>query len=182
LSWRYIGSRMELIVALVQETAGAQLTGMPSPADRRGSRPIALADVAQDVIVLDLGKLNVTVHEMVAWLRSADHRVNSSAEVNPIVTIGDSRIDLVAMTVTRSTGQRVRLTPTEWLLLEELLRHPGELVRRETLLTVVRGGADYVDPSYLRVYMAQLRRKLEPEPRRPRYLVTEPGMGYRFQP
>jgi two-component system KDP operon response regulator KdpE len=56
------------------------------------------------------------------------------------------------------------------------------LVRRDTLLTILRGGVEYIDPIYLRVYMAQLRRKLEPEPGRPRYLVTEPGMGYRFQP
>ncbi len=154
---------------------------MPPPVDRRGSGPIALADVAHGVILLDLGRLNVTVHEMPAWLRSAHHRVNSSAGVNSIVTIGDARIDLVAMTVTTSAGERFRLTSMEWRLLEELLRHLGELVRRDTLLTALRGGVDYVDPSYLRVYMAQLRRKLEPEPRRPRHLVTEPGMGYRFQ-
>jgi two-component system KDP operon response regulator KdpE len=62
------------------------------------------------------------------------------------------------------------------------MREPGRLVRSRALLTDLRGAPDHTDPSYLRIFMAQLRRKLEPEPSRPRYLITEPGMGYRFQP
>jgi two-component system KDP operon response regulator KdpE len=76
----------------------------------------------------------------------------------------------------------VHLTPTEWRLLETLARRPGTLVTGRALLTQLRGGPEHTDPSYLRIYVGQLRRKLEPEPGRPRHLITEPGMGYRFQP
>jgi two-component system KDP operon response regulator KdpE len=76
----------------------------------------------------------------------------------------------------------VHLTPTEWHLLEALLRRPGRLVTGRELLTQLRGSPDHTDPSYLRIYVAQLRRKLEPEPSRPRHIITEPGMGYRYQP
>jgi two-component system KDP operon response regulator KdpE len=76
----------------------------------------------------------------------------------------------------------VRLTPTEWHLLEVLLRHPGKLLSQRQLLQEV-WGPGYADAAgNLRLYMAQLRRKLEPDPARPRWLITEPGMGYRFQP
>jgi two-component system KDP operon response regulator KdpE len=76
----------------------------------------------------------------------------------------------------------VRLTPTEWALLSELVRAPGRLVGQPLLLKSVGGPAYERETHYLRVYMAQLRRKLEPDPSRPRYLHTEPGMGYRFTP
>jgi len=81
------------------------------------------------------------------------------------------------------TGRaRIRLTPTEWHLLEVLLRNPGKLLSRNQLLTEV-WGPGYADATgNLRLYMAQLRRKLEPDPARPRWLITEPGMGYRYQP
>jgi two-component system, OmpR family, KDP operon response regulator KdpE len=76
----------------------------------------------------------------------------------------------------------IRLTPTEWHLLEVLLRHPGKLLSQRQLLQEV-WGPGYADATgNLRLYMAQLRRKLEPDPARPRWLLTEPGMGYRFQP
>ena len=76
----------------------------------------------------------------------------------------------------------IRLTPTEWHLLEVLLRNPGKLLSRNQLLTEV-WGPGYADATgNLRLYMAQLRRKLEPDPARPRWLITEPGMGYRYQP
>jgi len=67
-------------------------------------------------------------------------------------------------------------------MLEALVRRPGKLVTGRALLTELRGNPDHTDPSYLRIYIAALRRKLEPEPSRPRHLITEPGMGYRFQP
>jgi two-component system KDP operon response regulator KdpE len=76
----------------------------------------------------------------------------------------------------------VRLTPTEWRLLEVLLRNPGRLVTRETLLTEVWGPQYTSDTGYLRLYLSQLRKKLEPEPSVPRHFVTESGMGYRFIP
>jgi two-component system KDP operon response regulator KdpE len=74
----------------------------------------------------------------------------------------------------------VRLTPTEWQLLEILVRHSGRLVSQRQLLAEVWGPQYETEGNYLRVYMAHLRRKLEPDPARPRYLLTEPGMGYRF--
>ena len=81
-----------------------------------------------------------------------------------------------------ATADDIRLTPTEWHLLEVLLRNPGKLLSRNQLLTEV-WGPGYADATgNLRLYMAQLRRKLEPDPARPRWLITEPGMGYRYQP
>jgi two-component system KDP operon response regulator KdpE len=77
---------------------------------------------------------------------------------------------------------RVGLTPTEWQLLEILVRNSGRLVSQRQLLREVWGPSYETESNYLRVYLAQLRRKLEPEPSRPRYLLTEPGMGYRFKP
>jgi two-component system KDP operon response regulator KdpE len=76
----------------------------------------------------------------------------------------------------------LRLTPTEWRLLEALVRHPGKLVSQRQLITEVWGPAYTDDTSSLRLYVNRLRRKLEPDPSRPRHLLTEPGMGYRFQP
>ena len=74
----------------------------------------------------------------------------------------------------------MHLTPTEWHVLEVLVRHPGKLVSQRQLLKEVWGPAYETETNYLRLYLAQLRRKLEPEPGQPRYLITEPGMGYRF--
>jgi two-component system KDP operon response regulator KdpE len=99
-----------------------------------------------------------------------------------VVKIGACTVDRDAKTVTDPQGNRIQLTPTEWHFLEALLGQPGKLVTGPALLTELRGTPDHTDPSYLRIYMGQLRRKLEPEPSRPRYLITEPGMGYRFQP
>ena len=76
----------------------------------------------------------------------------------------------------------MRLTPTEWRLLDALVRHPGKLIGQRQLLTEVWGPVGAEDSSSLRFYLNRLRRKLEPDPSRPRYLVTEPGMGYRFEP
>ena len=84
--------------------------------------------------------------------------------------IGTVHIDLGSTRATDDSGQPVHLTPTEWKILDVLLRRPGKLVSSDTLLTAVRGSADHTDPSYLRIYMSQLRRKLEPEPSRPRHL------------
>ena len=91
-----------------------------------------------------------------------------------------SPIDLAAKEVRNGEGEAIRLTPTEWHLLEVLARNEGKLVSQVQLLKEVWGPAYETESNYLRVYMAQLRRKLEPDPPRPRYLITEPGMGYRF--
>ena len=94
----------------------------------------------------------------------------------------DFTVDLAAKRVTRGDGTDVRLTPTEWQLLEVLVRNSGRLVSQRQLLREVWGPAYETETNYLRVYLAQLRRKLEPEPSRPKYLHTESGMGYRFTP
>jgi len=97
------------------------------------------------------------------------------------VTTGHFTVDLAAKRVVRAAGGDARLTPTEWQLLEILVRNRGRLVTQRQLLQEVWGPTYETESNYLRVYLAQLRRKLEPEPSRPRYLLTEPGMGYRFQ-
>ena len=122
-----------------------------------------------------------SIDELLARVRAATRRA-AVHETMPETRIGSNTIDVEAKTVTTATGERVHLTPTEWHLLEVLVRQPGKLVTGRALLTAVRGTPEHTDPSYLRIYMAQLRRKLEPEPNRPRYLITEPGMGYRYQP
>ncbi len=122
--------------------------------------------------------------ELLARLRAATRRV-PPAPVSGQIRLGPSTVDLVAKTVERDDddGRRtIHLTPTEWHLLEILLRRPGALVTQRQLLTELRGSPDHTDHSYLRIYMAQLRRKLENTPSRPRHLLTEPSLGYRFAP
>jgi two-component system, OmpR family, KDP operon response regulator KdpE len=122
-----------------------------------------------------------SMQELLARVRAVTRRTEPAVAAAPI-QLGDVTVDLAAASATRSNGERIHLTPTEWHLLTALMRQPGRLVRSRALLTDLRGAPDHTDPSYLRIFMAQLRRKLEPEPSRPRYLITEPGMGYRFQP
>jgi two-component system KDP operon response regulator KdpE len=122
--------------------------------------------------------------ELLARMRAVTRRAQA-VDAQPQVTLGNATIDLAARRVTHSRNgmtSDIRLTPTEWHLLEVLLRHPGKLLSQRQLLTEV-WGPGYEDASgNLRLYMAQLRRKLEPDPSRPRYLLTEPGIGYRYQP
>lgn len=118
--------------------------------------------------------------ELLARIRALGRRTPSAVE-EPTVSFGDVTVDLSARLVTRA-GSPVRLTPTEWRLLEVLVRNPGRLVTRETLLTEVWGPQYTTDTGYLRLYLSQLRKKLEAEPSAPAHLVTEAGMGYRFVP
>ena len=116
--------------------------------------------------------------ELLARIRALSRRTPTATD-EPVVTFGDITVDLAARVVTGS-GEPVRLTPTEWRLLEVLLRNHDKLVTRETLLTEVWGPQYTTDTGYLRLYLSQLRKKLEPEPSRPQYFITEAGMGYRF--
>jgi two-component system KDP operon response regulator KdpE len=117
------------------------------------------------------------MEELMARLRAVARRAGTAER---LVT-DDFVVDLTARQVTRD-GEPVHLTPIEWSLLAALASRPGVLVGRERLLREVWGPSYGAESNYLRVYVANLRKKLEPEPARPRYLHTEPGMGYRFTP
>jgi two-component system, OmpR family, KDP operon response regulator KdpE len=117
--------------------------------------------------------------ELLARLRAAVRRATVVDEAPTIVT-PDFTVDLAAKRVIDTAGTPVRLTPTEWQLLEVLVRHPDQLVTQRQLLQDVWGPGYGGESNYLRVHMAHLRRKLEPDRSHPRYFVTEPGMGYRF--
>ena len=119
--------------------------------------------------------------ELLARLRAATRRATSDEGEAPVVVTDAFTVDLAEHRVTRA-GEPVHLTPTEWHLLEVLVRHPGRLVSQRQLLQAVWGPQYEKETNYLRVYLAQLRRKLEVDPSRPRHLLTEPGMGYRFEP
>jgi two-component system KDP operon response regulator KdpE len=119
------------------------------------------------------------MNELLARLRAATRRA-APADDEPIVTTERFSIDLAGKRVTLTDGRDVRLTPTEWQLLEVLARHRGRLVTGRQLLQDVWGPAYGTETNYLRVYMAQLRRKLEANPAQPTCLLTEPGMGYRL--
>jgi two-component system KDP operon response regulator KdpE len=165
------------------------------------STPIIVLSVwgaeSQKVAALDAGADDYVtkpfgMDELLARLRAAVRRA-SPAPDEPVVATPDFTVDLAAKRVTRGggaaadgaeggpAGADIRLTPTEWQLLEVLVRASGRLVTQRQLLQEVWGPRYESESNYLRVYIAQLRRKLEPEPARPRYLLTEPGMGYRFQ-
>ena len=121
------------------------------------------------------------IEELFARVRAVSRRPRAGDEA-AVVQIGEHTVDLAGRAVTTGGGGSVRLTPTEWHVLEMLLRSPGRLITQRQILQEVWGPQYREETSYLRVYMTQLRRKLEPVPARPRYLITEPGMGYRFQP
>ena len=141
---------------------------------------------ADKVQALDLGADDYvtkpfSMDELLARLRATSRRVAAGDEP-VVVAVGDVTIDLAATTAVLADGTAVHLTPTEWKILDVLLRRPGKLVASDTLLTAVRGSSEHTDPSYLRIYLAQLRRKLEPDTASPRHLLTEAGIGYRFMP
>jgi two-component system, OmpR family, KDP operon response regulator KdpE len=116
--------------------------------------------------------------ELLARLRASLRRAQPQPE-EPIITTPDFTINLATTSVTRD-GQEIHLTPTEWSILSVLVRNPGRLVTQRFLLQQVWGPNYAKETNYLRVYIAGLRRKLEPESSRPRYLLTDAGMGYRF--
>ena len=145
----------------------------------------ARADSQDKVRALDAGADDYVtkpfdMNELLARLRAVLRR-GPGEPADPVVTTDHFTVDLADRRVTVD-GAPMRLTPTEWGLLETLVRHPGRLIGRRQLLQAVWGPAYEKETNYLRVYLAQLRRKLEPDPAHPRYLHTEPGMGYRFTP
>jgi two-component system KDP operon response regulator KdpE len=157
------------------------LSGRTSPGDKIGALDAGADDYVTKPFAMD---------ELLARLRAALRRDEAAGQTTPVVaTIGRWAIDLSAHTIQHSdagTGAAgspaPRLTPTEWRILEILLRRPGRLVSSAQLLTGVWGVGFQDRTNYLRFHMARLRRKLEDDPPRPRHLLTEPGMGYRYQP
>ena len=141
-----------------------------------GDKVRALDRGADDYVTKPFG-----VDELMARLRAAVRRAATSPETeNGPLDAGELTIDLVAKIVRRS-GEEVHLTPTEWGVLDLLVRNRGKLVGRKQLLREIWGPVERKETSYLRVYMAQLRRKLERDPAHPEHLITEAGMGYRFR-
>ena len=128
------------------------------------------------------------IDELLARLRAVSRRVPVGDDT-PCARIGNYLVDLQTHRVTSATATDAQhppvdlhMTPTEWQLLEQLIRNPGKLVSQRELLLAIWGPKYVEETHYLRQYMAQLRRKLEPDPARPRHLLTELGMGYRYQP
>ena len=159
-----------------------------------GERALTVAaSTLPDVVILDLGLPGIDGVEVIrglrAWTRTPvivlsardQERDKVEALEAAVVETGAFTVDLAAKKVASAEGREVHLTPTEWGLVESLVRRPGKLVSQRQLLQEVWGPRYEEETNYLRVYMAQIRRKLEPDPARPRHFITEPGMGYRFE-
>jgi two-component system KDP operon response regulator KdpE len=145
--------------------------------DAEADKVAALDAGADDYVTKPFG-----MDELLARMRAALRRAVPAPE-EPVVDADGLRIDLAAKRVHRRIGdgdEEVHLTPTEWGLVEVLARHRGKLVSQKQLLQEVWGPAYGTEANYLRVHMAAIRRKLEPDPGQPRWFVTEPGMGYRL--
>jgi two-component system KDP operon response regulator KdpE len=154
-------SQVPVIVLSVREAESDKVAALDAGADDFVTKPFGM-------------------DELLARLRAALRRA-APAEEEAVVVTPDFTIDLSSKRVVGSTGAEVRLTPTEWHIVEVLVRNAGKLVAQKQLLQEVWGPEYETETNYLRVFMAQVRRKLEPEPGRPRYFFTEPGMGYRFE-
>jgi two-component system, OmpR family, KDP operon response regulator KdpE len=135
----------------------------------------ALDSGADDYVTKPFG-----IDELLARVRAALRRSGGDAEIASF-DAGDFRVDLEGRRV-HIGGQEVRLTPKEFELFVYMARHPNRVITHRTLLEAVWGEASQEQPEYLRVFMGQLRKKLEPDPSNPKYLVTEPWVGYRFNP
>ena len=145
-----------------------------SAREAQAEKVAALDAGADDYVTKPFG-----MDELLARLRAALRRAAPIQEA-PVIDTPDFRIDLNGKRIVSAAGE-VRLTPIEWHLVEVLARNADKLVTARQLLEEVWGPAYETETNYLRVHFAHIRRKLEPEPSRPRYFITEPGMGYRFE-
>jgi two-component system KDP operon response regulator KdpE len=143
--------------------------------EREADKVAALDAGADDYVTKPFG-----MDELLARLRAALRRAAPAGREEAVVTTPDFTVDLAAKRVNRDSRE-VRLTPTEWEIVEILVRSEGRLVTQRQLLKAVWGPQYEKETNYLRVYLAQIRRKLEPDPSRPRYFLTEPRIGYRFE-
>ncbi|MES4903113.1 MULTISPECIES: response regulator [unclassified Streptomyces] len=156
-------TRVPILVLSARQTSDEKVEALDAGADDYVTKPFGM-------------------DELLARLRAAVRRAEpvGVADGGAVVETEGFTVDLAAKKVNRG-GKDVRLTPTEWHLLEVLVRNTGRLVSQKQLLQEVWGPSYGTETNYLRVYMAQLRRKLEADPSHPRHFVTEPGMGYRFE-
>lgn len=151
-----------IVVLSARQHGGEKIDALDAGADDYVTKPFAM-------------------NELMARLRAAVRRAATGSDSTPAeVVVGDLKIDLARKRVQR-LGKDVKLTPTEWALLEVLVRNRGKLVSRSQLLHEVWGPSYSTETNYLRVYAAQLRAKLEPDPAHPRHIITQPGMGYLFE-
>jgi two-component system KDP operon response regulator KdpE len=149
-----------------------------SAREQEAEKVAALDAGADDYVTKPFG-----MGELLARVRASERRVTTTpADEQAVVRTPSFAVDLSAKKVFGADGTLIRLTPTEWHVVEVLVRHPGKLVSQRQLLQEVWGPRYEDETNYLRVYMAQIRRKLEPKPANPRHFITEPGMGYRFEP
>lgn len=159
-------STVPIIILSVRESEADKVAALDAGADDYVTKPFGM-------------------DELLARLRAATRRAGvggtgEGGNGEAVIETEDFRLDFAAKKATRADAE-IHLTPTEWHLIEVLARHRGRLVTQRHLLHEVWGPAYDTETNYLRVYMAQLRRKLEPSPAHPRWLITEPGMGYRFE-
>ena len=157
-------SSMPIIVLSAREQEPDKIAALDAGADDYVTKPFGMG-------------------ELLARLRAAERRTAPVADGEvAIVHTGSFTVDLAAKRVIGPDGTGVHVTPTEWHLIEILAKHPGKLISQRQLLQEVWGPRYEDEANYLRVYMAQIRRKLERDPSRPRHFITEPGMGYRLEP
>lgn len=161
------------VIAAIRERSGVPIVVLSARRDQ-SDKVSALDAGADDYLTKPFG-----IEELLARLRAAQRRAGGPVD-GAVVRTPDFAVDLGRKQVTRADGEPVHLTPTEWGVLETLVRADGLLVTGPDLLREVWGPAYETQTNYLRVYLAQLRRKLEPDQGRPRYLITSPGLGYRF--
>jgi len=154
-------SRVPIVVLSARQQGEDKVDALDAGADDYVTKPFAM-------------------NELLARLRAAVRRAAPADTTEAVVEAGDLTIDLARRRVLRQ-GSEVRLSPTEWALIEVLVRNRGKLVSRKQLLQEVWGPAYATETGYLRVYAAQLRRKLERDPAHPRHIITQPGMGYLFE-
>jgi two-component system KDP operon response regulator KdpE len=152
-------STVPIVVLSARDTEPVKVAALDAGADDYVTKPFAM-------------------NEFLARLRAALRRA-APTEQERVIATKDFEIDLGAKRIHRD-GTELHLTPTEWQIVEVLTRHRGKLVTQQQLLQQVWGPQYEKETHYLRIYMSQIRRKLEPDPSRPRYFITEPGMGYRF--